>query len=216
VTTSAGKPLAQCGSAGQPACAVDPLWVDLPSESPAVVAQVIASSAGYGMMTNQFGGAGLDTPVLVHAYPLHTGVEFYDDDHWVVTAHDASGLEVGIYDWVYDRAHHRIRLAGYGEFTPQDYRAHQPFPYLSATTATSLVHTSRGVAVMAGRQPELMFFPINPLWRMPNSTIHWSGGGDDPTDPIWHVVGVDGRDYYVGVDSRVYVTSDLPLAPGRP
>ncbi len=144
-TSRAGKPLGSCGSVGQPACVVDPGWIALPSESPAVVAQTIYSSGGYGSMTDHVGGSGLDVPALVHAYPLHMGVEYYDDDHWVVTQHDETGLEVGVFDFVYDRAHHRIRLSSFGSLTPSDYRAHQAFPYTSAATAVSRVQAVRGV-----------------------------------------------------------------------
>jgi len=69
----------------------------------------------------------------------------------------------------------------------------------------------------ATKQPELVFFPIDPQWRDPNSPKHgWSGGGDSPMDPMWHLVGVDGRDYFVGVDMRVYDAASLPLAPAQP
>ena len=70
---------------------------------------------------------------------------------------------------------------------------------------------------MSGHQPELIFFPIDPAWRNPNSALHaYSGGGDSPFDPMWHVVGADAHDYFVGTDNNVYTVQQLPLAPGKP
>lgn len=75
----------------------------------------IVGSGGYTSMTTHFGGGALDTPVLVHSYELRpTGVEYEDDDHWIVSLRDASGMKTGMFDYVYDRANHRIRLATFG------------------------------------------------------------------------------------------------------
>src|SRR5260221_5934832 len=90
-TSRAGKPLGSCGSVGQPACVVDPGWIALPSESPAVVAQTIYSSGGYGSMTHHVGGRGLDVPALGHPFPLHMAAEYYSGDHWRGSQLDSNG-----------------------------------------------------------------------------------------------------------------------------
>jgi hypothetical protein len=169
-------------------------------------------------MQAQFGGTVLDAPALVHAANLHTGVEYYDDDHWVASVRDGSGAERGIFDFVYDRTHQRIRMASFARLTPSDPRSRQAFPYISAASAAATLRAARGIVMDArGHQPELMFFPIDPQWRDLHSPKHsWSGGGDSPMDPMWHIVGADGHDYFVGVNMQVYEQQDLPFAPAQP
>lgn len=216
-TTLHTKQLAGCGSQGQPSCPIDPGWVSVSAESPGVIAQAMALSPAFGSMQSHFGVMTLDIPVLVHATNLHTGIEYYDDDHWVVSVRDGAGVESGIFDFVYDRAHQRIRMAAFAKLTSGDPRSHQAFPYTSVGLATARLQSVRGVVPSATSQPELVFFPIDPQWRDPHSPKHsWSGGGDSPMDPMWHLVGADGHEYFVGVDMHVYDTVNLPLAPTRP
>jgi len=212
-----GKPLAGCGLQGQPTCPIDPGWVSISAESPAAAAHAIAHSPAFAAMQTHYGLTTLDTPVLVHAINRHTNVEYYDDDHWVVSVRDKAGAEGGIFDFVYDRPHQRIRISAFARLTPGDPRSHQAFPYISASTAVARLQPVRGVAAATTRQPELMFFPIDPRWRDPSSPKHsWSGGGDSPMDPMWHIIGVDGHDYFVGIDLQVYDPFALPLAPAQP
>src|SRR5205085_1378361 len=118
---SLNHPKGPCGNAGQATCsAVDPGWFAVPSSSPDGAAAAIASSREYVSMQGRFGYAAMDTPALVHAYDAHTGNAYYDDDHWVVSVRDASGLRSGIFDFVYDRAHARMRFSSYGVLTPED------------------------------------------------------------------------------------------------
>jgi hypothetical protein len=68
----------------------------------------------------------------------------------------------------------------------------------------------------SGHQPELMFFPIDPQWRDVHSPKHsCSGGGDSPMEPMWHIIGADGHEYFVGVNMQIYERRDLPLAPAQ-
>lgn len=217
-STSPGKPLASCGGASQATCTVDPGWIDVPQDTPADVAAAIAGSGGYTRMTTHFGGSALDTPVLVRSFELRpTGVEYYDDDHWIVRLRDSTGRATGVFDYIYDRANHRISLATFGKLTPGDPRATQPFPATSAADAVTRFQSARSIAVKPGQQPEPVYFPIDPAWRVPNSVVHsYSGGGESPFDPMWHVVGADGHDYFVGTDNNVYTVQQLPFAPGKP
>lgn len=212
-----GKPLAGCGLQGEPACPIDPGWVSMSAESPAAAAQAIAHSPVFAAMQTHYGLTTLDTPVLVHATNRHTNVEYYDDDHWVVSVRDKTGAEGGIFDFVYDRSHQRIRMSAFARLTPGDPRSHQAFPYISASTAVARLQAVRGAAAATTKRLELVFFPIDPRWRDLSSPKHnWSGGGDSPMDPMWHIAGADGHDYFVGVDLHVYDQSALPLAPAQP
>jgi hypothetical protein len=208
-----------CGNnAQQPACPTPQLnWNSVTSESPASVTKSIEQDVNYISMQSRFGYTSLDTPILVHAFDAHTGISYYDDDHWIVSVRNASGMRCGIFDYVYDRANHRMSFSSYGVITPVDPHHTLAFPYVSATTAIQALWNQRGLQVKAGVQPELIFFPINPSFPILTSPISkWMGGGNSPMLPMWLLVGSDGRNYFVGTDLSVYAQSTLPIATGRP
>jgi hypothetical protein len=205
-----------CGTAGEPACPPDDLdWVSITSESPGAVAAAIGKSEHFTMMQSHYNYASLDIPALVRSFGPHTGIQYYDDDHWVVSVRDTSSREVGVFDFVYDRANHRLRFSSFSALGEMNPSAHQAFPYISADMAVAQLKSQRKLGVQPGKQPELIFFAIDPRWRDLTSPVHlWKGGGEAPMDPMWHLVGSDGRDYFVGVDLHAYVLTNLPFAPG--
>lgn len=215
---SLNHPKGPCGNAAQAPCApVDPGWFPVGSDSPAVAAAAIASSREFAAMENRYGCASLDTPALVHAYGAQTGIDYFDDDHWVVSVRDTSGMRCGIFDFVYDRAHQRMRFSSYGVLTLQDPHSRQAFPYISSSVAVAQLQSQRKLKVLAGTQPELIFFPINPSFPYLNSPVHkWAGGGNSAMNPMWHIVGSDAHDYFLGNNLNVYVRQDLPIASGQP
>lgn len=216
---SLNHPKGWCGNAGQAACpAIDPGWFSVSAETPAAIASAIAQSATFKSMQPQHEYASLDTPAWVHTMVTHpTGVSYYDNDHWIVSVRNASGQRCGIFDFVYDKANHRMRFSSYGVITPTDPHAKLAFPYTSPITASALLQKQRGLAMLANSPAELVFFPINPSYRDLNSPVHlWSGGGDSPMDPVWHLKGANGQDYFVGQDQHVYLQTDLPIATGKP
>jgi hypothetical protein len=167
------------------------------------------------MMQSHYNYASLDTPVLVHSYGPHTGSQYYDDDHWVVSVRETSGRGVGVFDFVYDRANHRLRFSSFGALGEQNPYAYQAFPYISTDMAGVQLKSQRNLSVQPGKQPELIFFPIDPRWRDRASPVHrWRGGGEAPMDPMWHLVGSDGHAYFLGVDLQIYVQAEMPMAPG--
>lgn len=207
-----------CGNAGQAACpATNPGWFAVSAASPGAVAAAIASGPDYIAMQSHYGYVALDTPALVHAYDAHTGNDYYDDDHWVVSVRDVTGARCGIFDFVYDRAHGRMRFSSYGIITPQDAHSAQAFPYIPSATAITQLRHQRGLSTLPGTQPQLIFFPIDPSFPYLTSPVHnWRGGGNSAMNPMWHMVGSDGHDYFVGADLNVHITTELPVAKGQP
>lgn len=215
---SLNHPKGPCGNAGQASCpAVDPGWFPVTSTSPTVVATAIANSRNFASMQGQFGYVGLDVPALVHAYGAHTGNSYYDDDHWVVSVRDASGMRCGIFDFVYDRLHQRMRFSSYGVITSLDPHARMAFPYTPSPVAVTKLEDQHGLGLKTGTMPELIFFPIDPSFPGLNSPVHkWTGGGNSAMNPMWRIVGSDGQDYFVGADLNVHGQKDLPIAQGQP
>lgn len=215
---SLNHPKGPCGNQGQAPCQpVQPNWFPITSEAPNAVATAIAHSIDYRSMQSRYGYVALDTPTLIHAFGAHTGIAYYDDDHWVVSVKNTAGMRCGVFDFVYDRANHRSRFSSYGVITPVDPNRKLAFPYISAATAAHVLQSRLGLQVMAGTQPELIFFPINPNFPILTSPVHtWSGGGNSPMLPMWLLVGSDRQNYFVGIDLGVYSQSTLPIATGQP
>ena len=207
-----------CGSTGQAACpAVQPHWFSVTSTSPTAVAAAITGSSDFHSMQTQYGYTSLDIPALVHAYSAHTGIEYYDDDHWVVSVRNAAGMRCGLFDFVYDRTHQRMRFSSYGVITLLDPHASQAFPYTSSSQATAILQGTRRLGVKSGTQPELIFFPIDPSFPILTSPVHnWAGGGNSPMNPMWYVVGSDAHNYFIGTDLTAHAQSELPIARGQP
>ncbi len=58
---------------------------------------------------------------------------------------------------------------------------------------------------------------IDPNYPVLTSAVHkWAGGGNSAMDPMWHIVGSDRLDYFVGADLNVHVQNDLPIVVGQP
>src|SRR5579884_2040 len=215
---SLNHPKGPCGNAGQAACtAAQPNWFSISSPSPAAVAAAIAGSSDYLSMQAQYGYVALDTPALVHAYAAHTGIAYYDSDHWVVSVRNAAGMRCGLFDFVYDAAHQRLRFSSYGVITPADPHAQQAFPYISQSQAIAVLSSERKLGVKGGTQPELIFFPIDPSYPILTSPAHkWAGGGNSPMLPMWYITGSDGNSYFIGTDLHTHTRSQLPIATTQP
>ncbi len=211
-------PKGPCGNAGQAPCPQpDPGWFSIASTSPADVATAIERSENYLSMQGQFGYVSLDTPTLVHAFDAHTGNDYYDDDHWVVSVRNASGMRCGIFDFVYDHTGQRLRFSSFGVITSLDPHSKQAFPYISLSVAITQLYNQRKMGVKTGTQPELIFFPIDPSFPVLTSPIHnWGGGGNSAMAPMWLLVGTDGQSYFIGTDLVVHTHKDLPIAKGQP
>lgn len=165
---------------------------------------------------NRHGQLALDVPMVVHPFGVQPGVgsDYFQDDHWVVAARSTTGQECGIFDFVYDRIHQRIRFATYDVLTSQDPRYGHAFPFISAATAQAQVAQQRHASIMAGAAPTLIFFPLAAGWIGPEAPHHWTGSGTSPVDPLWLIPGADGHAYFVGGNLHTYTVGDLPIAQG--
>jgi hypothetical protein len=215
---SLNRPKGSCGNTGQSSCtSPNPDWFAIGSETPAAAAAAIAGSTDFLGIAAQHGCPLLDTPALVYSYGARTGMDYYDDDHWVASVRDNTGMRCGLADFVYDRAHKRMRFASFGVLTPQDPHSRQVFPYLSSSVAVAQLQSQHKLAPFSGTVPKLIFFPIDPGFPDLNSPVHkWAGGGNSAMNPMWYVVGADGRDNFLGEDLHVYKHTDLPIAKGQP
>ncbi len=214
---SLNHPKGTCGNASQAPCPVsDPAWVSVGAGSPAAVASAITTNQEFIALASQYRFTSLDIPAQVHAYRAHTGVDYYDDDHWVVSVRNNTGMRCGLFDFVFDRAHSRMRFSSYGVLTAQDPHALQAFPYVSSSAALSRLQTQRKLKVLASTRPELIFFPIDPSFPYLTSPVHkWAGGGNSAMNPMWHMSGSDRHDYFLGADLYVHGQQDLPITRGN-
>jgi hypothetical protein len=170
----------------------------------------------FGAIKQEHGKLTLDAPIIVHAFTngVTGGSDYWTNDHWVVSVRYPSGKEEGIFDYVYDRAHQRIRFASYIELGQSDTRYGRVFPYSPADHARGVLQQERGLGVKAGTTPQLVFYAVDPQYLNPATakTHGWSAGGENPTNPVWHIVGVDGQHYFIGNDGHVHGKADIPFA----
>ena len=215
---SLNHPKGPCGNAGQSPCAAPHAdWFAIGSGTPAAAAAAIAGSKDFLGVAAQYGCPLLDTPALVYSYGARTGMDYYDDDHWVVSVRDNTGMRCGLADFVFDRANMRLRFSSFGVLTPQDPHSRQVFPYVSPSVAVAQLRSQRKLTPLSGTVLKLIFFPINPSFPDLNSPVHkWAGGGNSAMNPIWYMVGADRRDYFMGEDMHVYTQTDLPIATAQP
>ncbi len=201
-----------CGAPGKPACApVNSGWIPVASDLPGDAMRAISASTAFASMRSRYGGNYLDLPALVRPLGGQAGAGYYGFEHWVATVRGANGQECGIFDFVYDRAHQRIRFSGYGAIPPGDPHYGHAFPLISINSAIAAFTSQRDMSVLAGVQPELVFLPLDPRLWQPNPPIVWRGGGYQPVDAVWHFVGADGKNYFLGTDQHVYALGDIPL-----
>jgi len=64
---------------------------------------------------------------------------------------------------------------------------------------------------------------MNPMFFFKQKTAYEIIAGDWSSDvcssdlnPMWHLVGSDAHNYFVGNNLNVYVRQDLPIASGQP
>lgn len=171
----------------------------------------VSSHGMFAAVQSHYGHLALDLPVLVHPYAASGGSDYFLDDHWVVAVRNDSGNECGLFDFVYDAVHMRIKFASYGVLQPSDPRYGHAFPRAQAGVALAQVAGERHVSALVGTTPRLVFFPIDHQQSGASRAHNWTGGGSSPMDPMWLIVGSDGVQYFVGADLHTYLDHDLPM-----
>lgn len=202
------------------AVAVEPAgvaWLSITSATPKDVSAVM-ESGGLAMVESRLGPATLDTPALVYPLNMHTGYDANDCPHWVASLHDRAGSVSGIVDYVFDPSHTRLRFSTSGTIFPGDSRFGKAIPYVTLDQALALLRQQRGVSAPSKQAPMLVFFALKRGWagegQPPDTTTShvWTDGGTVATDPMWRVVGSDGKVYLVGRSQKVYLASEIPMA----
>jgi hypothetical protein len=183
--------------------------------SPGAAARAIAGSGWFASIKKTHGIQTPDLPALAHTLASPSGYDYYDDDHWVVSVRDAGNKQVGIFDFVYDSSHQRIRFAGYAVLRPGDPLYGHAFPKAQPAAALQRLQAERGMSAKAGAQPQLVFFPPDQQHFGAQAKQLWGAGGSSPIDAIWRVPGANGVNYYVGSDQHVYELKDLPIGNGK-
>ena len=207
-----------CDAPGLPACPqADPGWIPIAADTPDAAAAAIQNSRMFAAVETRQGHLTLDVPALVHIiHPTPTASDYWALDHWVVSVRNDTGAETGVFDFVYDRANHRIRFAVYGDLPPSDPRHGHIFPYISADQAVQTLRTTLGKAPLSGAAPQLVFFPVDAAYLGPAGRglghARWTAGGEYPTDPVWFITGADGHTYFVGKDSHAHHEAEIPFA----
>jgi hypothetical protein len=217
-----------CDGPDQPTCApLPPLpntWVRLASEAPTDVVAALQKSPGFQSPIQDFSLPSntsvtwLTTPPVL-VLPATRGSADPNNDmaHWIVQASINGKLSV-TYDLLYDRANSAIKIVTFGMKQPNDPGYDKAFPWYgdSASAALAAVQSERQVALAQGTQAQLVYFAGDnaKLAPVPGQAPSWTGGGDDATRPIWRIKGANGGTYFVGIDGKTYLPSDLPAEAG--
>ena len=166
------------------------------------------------LMTGNAPGEGdADTPMLVHPIAIHMHGDTNHCPHWVASTHDAHGGHPTVHDFVYDYPHHRMRFVGAAFPTPGHASYATGFPSLSSNKAQQLLRAQRHIGAVSSWIPKLVFFGLQDGWSATGDpdTHVWNGGGTDPLDPMWLMLGNDNTPYLVGASEHVYALDDLPI-----
>lgn len=221
------SPAAPTVPTAQPACAAgyaacqapNGAWIPLRSQSAADVRAAAAASPLFALHRSQAAaGQGddlsrLGTPVLVRALqpPTSPSGGARLPDFYVLPVLDAAGNATAAAELELDDAHaavHVIAIVTYAQPRPRGI-----VPALSAQAAAQAASAQARVALAAGSQPTLVYFPGDAAAQETGAST-WAGGGEFPADPIWLVHGADGQDRVVGTDGKVYAPSQLPMLAG--
>lgn len=191
-------------------------WIPVTSTAPSDIAATMESD-WLPNLESRLGPLTQDTPALVYPINMRTGYDANDCPHWIASFHSTGNTSWGDLDYVFDPTHSRVRFMGAGSIYSGDSRFGKPFPYVTRDEALALLRQQRHVAGSTTDTPMLVFFALKQGWsgnsQPGNTATHfWTDSGTVAADPIWRIVGADGKVYFVGEKQHVYTEADVPIA----
>jgi hypothetical protein len=153
----------------------------------------------------------LANPVLVKPYRQDSGLP----QVWVVPVVDKNQLPLALLTFIYDPSQQALRESEFAAVTGNMFYTTHQFPAINATRAQSIVASIHHVQPLAGRPPELVYFPGD-FAGFKAGRNHWTSGGTVAIDPLWRVAGLDGNWHYVDHDGKAHLSNEIPVEPGMP
>ena len=211
-----------CGTSTTPDCPTPTTgdWIPISADTPAAVLAVFKQSGMYSAaqsgITTGVGDAPYDlsrpeTPLFVRELRVPGSIVM--PDMYIIPFDTASGAVGYLMLCNVNATHTAIEVnevmgAGTKDGAPVP---HDGLVYLSVSAAEGVLYAQRHVRPMPGKQPYLVYTPLDPMRAM-----NWTGTGRDGFRPLWLVPGADGRDYVIGNDGNAYLPSQVPLAKATP
>lgn len=190
-------------------------WVQISADRPADVLgafeksdmyQQIQRSAASGAGDSQYDLSRPEAPILVRALRVAGAAIFYDV--WVIPFDTASGV-IG-YIAILDTDATRLAIHPDAVMQLGTARPHGQLARYSQSQAISMVEAQSHVILRPGSQPYLVYAPIDAA-LVESGQVVWNGGGW-AGNPLWLVPCSDGQDRVVGIDGKVYLPSQIPVA----
>ncbi|EFH87044.1 hypothetical protein [Ktedonobacter racemifer] len=192
-------------------------WIKAKSASPADIAIAAQQTEVYQTLLHakndpigkKLKNGVVSTPVLIYPYRDDLNLP----PMWELPILNGAKKVSILMELDYDPIGLRIKAGNIGPVN--EFNAKHTFPSVSQAAAIALVTQQGHIVVMTGKQaPILINFPIDfGRFRMDNK-FTWTGGGTDPSDPIWRIATTDGHYYYVDHNGqKLYTGQQLPLDP---
>lgn len=153
----------------------------------------------------------LANPVLVKPYRQDSGLP----QVWVVPVVDQNQLPLALLTFIYDPSQQVLRESEFAAVTGNMFYTTHQFPAINTARVLSIVASVHHVQALAGRVPDLVYFPGD-FEGFKAGRNHWITGGTVAIDPIWRVAGVDGYWHYVDHDGKVHLSNEIPVDPSMP
>jgi hypothetical protein len=189
-----------------------PEWIPLTSSAPAAVLAAIKQSTLFNLNCPPGGDCQQDlthlgTPTLVTE--LRTPTTTRATDFYIMPILDAAGDVTAVAAAELNAAHTALQVAGISGNGPR-------WPNLvTAAGAIAVVQAQHHTGLRSGTHPHLVWMPFDTS-ALETGRIVWSAGGKGPQDPVWLVPGTDGNDHVVGTDGRAYYLRQIPLSQAQP
>lgn len=185
-----------------------PLWIPLKSSSPADILAAVKQSTLFHLNCSPSSDclqdlSHLGTPVLVTE--LRTQETRTSTDYYIIPVLDTAGNMDALASAELNCAHTAIHVQGISGSGPR-------WPRLvTADGAVAGVQAQHHTGLRSGARPTLVRLPLD-QFALQTGQIVWTARGKSALDPVWLVPDTDGKDHLVGADGRAYYLSQFPLA----